>query len=311
MIFDNKEILNNYKWLKQKNRPMIISSNYDGLFCAALLNHHLNWNLVGYYNQESLWISQQAIEQKEDIIWVDLNILPKQGKAVGGHIVSVDGFIPKGFESSCNPNILDGLTANSFESKFPFSTLIFLLWLYDIKVNDDKMSKLLILNTDATWLKWQNYNENCNKWMQKLSNYNFDSLFKNVNTKSFDNQIDKLLYPTLLSINAMKEFGKLKSKFLNIVNKELIINPDWDQDSIMILFELISNHLNWNVPKLPKIIKRIDGEKNKCALKEVKAKGIDHFIKNKNIFSYAITNPHSFSYTTFGRIKKRILDAKP
>jgi len=311
MIFDNKEILNNYKWLKQKNRPMIISSNYDGLFCAALLNHHLNWNLVGYYNQESLWISQQAIEQKEDIIWVDLNILPKQGKAVGGHIVSVDGFIPKGFESSCNPNILDGLTANSFESKFPFSTLIFLLWLYDIKVNDDKMSKLLILNTDATWLKYQNYTENCNEWIEKLSNYNFDKLFENVNSKIFDDEIDKLLYPTLLSINSMKEFGKLKSKFLNIVNKELIINPDWDEDSIMRIFELISNHLKWRVPNLPKINHRIDGMKHKCSLKKVKEKGINNFIKEKNIFSYAITNPKQFSYTSFGNNKKRVLDAKP
>ena len=66
--------------------------------CASLLKHHLNWNLVGYYNQESLWISDEAVNKKKDIIWVDLNILPKEGKAIGGHIVSVDGYIPKGFE---------------------------------------------------------------------------------------------------------------------------------------------------------------------------------------------------------------------
>ena len=310
MIFNNKNILKKYPWLKQKNMPMIISSNYDGLFCASLLKHHLNWNLVGYYNQESLWISKEAIEQKKEIIWVDLNILPKQGKAVGGHIVSVDGFIPNGFETSCNPNILDQLTANSFESKFPFSTLIFLLWLYDIKINKNKMSKLLILNTDASWLKYQNYTKNCEQWIKKLSGFNFENLFHNVNTKKFDNDIDKLLYPTLLSIQSRKEFGKLKSKFLNIINKELIINPDWDQDAIMTIFELISNHLNWNIPTLPQITKRIDGVKYKCSLKEVKEKGINNFIKEKHIFSYAITNPKQFSYTTFGQTKKRILDAK-
>ncbi len=270
MIFDTKKILKIYPWLKKKKMPMIISSSYDGLLCSALLKHHLDWNLVGYYNHESLWISQQAIELKKEIIWVDLNILPKQGKAIGGHIVSVDGFIPKGFESSCNPNILDGLTASSFKSKFPFSTLIFLIWLYKINIPKDTMAKLLILNTDATWLKWQNYNQNCQNWVEKLTGFNWDSLFLDVDSKSFDRSIDQLLYPALLSINSMKEFGKLQSNFLNIINKELIINPDWDEDSIMCLFQLISNHLNWNTPDIPKIIKRIDGLKSKCLLSKVK-----------------------------------------
>ena len=71
---------------------------------------------------------------------------------------------------------------------------------------------------------------------------------------------------------------------LNIVNKELIINPDWDEDSIMRIFELISNHLKWGVPNLPKINRRIDGMKHKCSLKKVKEKGINNFIKEKNIF---------------------------
>ena len=127
MIFDTQTIFNKYPWLLKKQLPMIVSSNYDGLICASFLHHYLNWELVGYYNHESLWVSDSAISQKENIIWVDLNILPKQGKAVGGHIVSVDGFIPKGFETSCNPNILNNLTAHSFHEKFPFSTLIFLM----------------------------------------------------------------------------------------------------------------------------------------------------------------------------------------
>ena len=102
------------------------------------------------------------------------------------------------------------------------------------------MAKLLILNTDATWLKWQNYNENCQNWTEKFPNFDWKKLFENVNSKSFDQSIDKLLYPVLLSIDSMKNFGKLKSNFLNITNKELIINPDWDEDSMMCLFELMA-----------------------------------------------------------------------
>lgn len=311
MIFDTKKILKTYPWLKKKKMPMIISSSYDGLLCAALLKHHLNWDLVGYYDHESLWVSEKAIQNKKEIIWVDLNILPKQGKAVGGHIVSVDGFIPKGFETSCNPNIMGGLTADSFTSKFPFSTLIFLIWLYKINLPKDLMAKLLILNTDATWLKWQNYNKNCQDWIEKFPGFNWEKLFFEVNSKSFDQSIDQLLYPSLLSINAMKTFGKLKSNFLNITNKELVINPDWDEDSIMCLFQLIANHLNWNTPNMPKIVKRIDGTKNKCLLSEVKQIGLNKLISEKHIFSYAITSPKYFSYTSFGKSKKRVLDAKP
>jgi len=309
MIFNTDQIFANYPWLKKRKLPMIISSSYDGLLCASLLKHHLDWDLVGYYNHESLWVSQQAIDSKKDIIWVDLNILPKQGKAVGGHIVSVDGFIPKGFETSCNPNILDGLTAKSFHSKFPFSTLLFLIWLYKIDYSPDLMSKLLLLNTDATWLKWQNYNDNCNKWLLKLPDFNWQNLFNAVDSKQFDKSIDRLLYPSLLAITSMKTFGKLKSKFLNIVNKELIINPDWDEDSIMQLFQLFSNHLSWEAPKLPHIIRRIDGQRKKCLLSEVKKIGLNQMISKEHIFSYAITSPQYFSYTTFGKKHKRVLDA--
>ena len=83
----------------------MISADYDGLLCAAFLHHHLNWRLEGYYNLENLWISEDAEQNRKELIWVDLNILPIQGKAVGGHIISWDKEIPKGFETSCNPNI--------------------------------------------------------------------------------------------------------------------------------------------------------------------------------------------------------------
>tara|TARA_B100000953_G_scaffold112878_1_gene92962 strand:- start:123 stop:1058 length:936 start_codon:yes stop_codon:yes gene_type:complete len=311
MIFDTEQIFKDYPWLLKKKLPMIISSNYDGLICASFLHHHLDWDLVGYYNHESLWIGEQAINQKKDIIWVDLNILPKQGKAIGGHIVSVDGFIPKGFETSCNPNILNQLTSDNFNSKFPFSTLIFLLWLYGFNCPKSEIAKLFILNSDATWLKWQNYHNNCEEWISKLSNFNWQELFYKVNTKTFDKQIDQLLYPELLSISSLKSFGKLSSKFLNIKNREFLVNPDWDEDLILNFFQLIGKHLLWSNPKLPKIIKRVDGIKKKCLLSDVKKIGLNNFIDKKYIFSYAITSPRYFSYTTFGQNKKRVIDVNP
>ena len=101
-----KNIFKKFDWLKNKERPFIISADYDGLISSVFLSHFLKWNLVGYYNMEKIWISKGGINNKNELIWVDLNILPIQGRAIGGHIVSIEEQTPRGFETSCNPNLL-------------------------------------------------------------------------------------------------------------------------------------------------------------------------------------------------------------
>ena len=100
MIFKRNQLIKQFPWLQEKNLPMIISADYDGLICAAFLHHYLNWHLEGFYDLTNIWVTDKAKTFKNDLIWVDLNILPKQGRTIGGHIISIDGSIPKGFESS-------------------------------------------------------------------------------------------------------------------------------------------------------------------------------------------------------------------
>ena len=102
-----KNIFKKFQWLKDKNHSFIISADYDGLICSAFLSHFLDCNLVGYYNMEKIWISKEGLEQKKDLIWVDLDIVPKAGKTLGGHIVILDKQLPTGLKSSCNPNIIN------------------------------------------------------------------------------------------------------------------------------------------------------------------------------------------------------------
>ena len=66
--------------------------------------------------------------------------------------------------------------------------------------------------------------------------------------------------------------------------------------------------MHWSNPQVPQIVNRIDGQKNTIYLKDVKKNGLNKFIDQKNIFSYAITSPQKFSYTSFGKTKKRIID---
>ena len=155
MVFNRNKLFNSFPWLKEKKLSMIVSADYDGLISASFLHHHLNWKLEGYYDLSNIWISKSGIKKKKDLIWVDLNILPHQGRAIGGHIISFSENIPKGFESSCNPNIIAGITANNFNRKFPFSTLIYLLWLHRIEIKKTLLARLLVLHSDSAWLKLQ------------------------------------------------------------------------------------------------------------------------------------------------------------
>ena len=298
-----KNIFKNFKWLKNKEMSFIISADYDGLICAAFLSHYLGWKLVGYYNMQKIWISQEGLDQKKNLIWVDLNIVPKAGKAIGGHITILDNQMPQGLATSCNPNLLRKITNHNFKDKYPFSTLSFLMWLYNIEFPKNDIGKFLILHSDATWLKYQKYKKNVSNWLDFLEIFNWELLFKDVDSIAYEKKIDQSYYPLLMNANAISGFSKLTSKHLKIKSRESKFNPDWDLDIVLNLFELFGKYLSWDPPELPKIVSKINGEKNKISINDVKKIGLKSFIKKNKIFSYAITSPAIFKYTVFDKIK--------
>ena len=299
MKINRKNILKKYKWLNEKKRSFIISADYDGAICASFLNHYLNWDLVGYYNFNSIWLSQKAVDNKKELIWVDLNILPLSGRSVGGQIVSLGDEIPRGFNTSCNANLIAEITNKNFNKKFPFSTLLFLMWLHNINLKSSDIGKLLILHSDNTWMKIQKYSKNTNWWKDLLADFNWDKLFSEVNSMQYESKIDQCLYPELKYIDAISGFSKLTSKHLKIKSRESKFNPDWDADIIIKLFELFAKNLNWTPPILPHIITRIEGERFKLPISHINAIGLNVFLKTNKVFSYAITSPTDFNYTNF------------
>ena len=159
---------------------------------------------------------------------------------------------------------------------------------------------MLVLHSDSCWLKAQNYNENFDEWTNALSDYDWKWLFRNVLSKTFEKRIDDILYPNLSSIYAISGYSKLKSKNLYLQSRELKVNPDWDEDIIYNLFKMFGTNLNWTPPELPRIIDRVDGQKNKISLKDVKNIGLIKFLNQKRVFSYTITSPQTLIYTSFG-----------
>lgn len=282
----------------------MISADYDGLICAAFLHQHLNWRLSGYYDLENLWISAFAEQNNKDLIWVDLNILPVQGKAVGGHIINYGEGNPKGFKSSCNPNILAGISADSFDKKFPLSTVLFLFWLYKNPLPTEFKALALLLHADAGWLKIQSYPENCRSWFEILANYDWQIAFKKSLSKTFERRMDQIIYPLLADLGALSGKSKLSGKNLGVKSRQFQFNPDWDEDVMLDLLTLFANVFKWTPPKLPKIIRRIEGQRKKINLREVKKLGLKPFLKKNKVFSYAISSPEIFNYTSFGTDRK-------
>jgi len=308
MIFNQKYIFQQYPWLKEKNRQFIISADYDGLICAGFLHHYLDWELVGYYNFEHIWISKEGLKNKSDLIWVDLNILPSQGKAIGGHIITLDGHIPHGFMSSCNPNILAGISAENFNQKYPFSTILFLYWLHKIVLSDKIMEKALLLHADAVWLKMQKYPKNIENWAKRLPGIDWEYLFNFANTKLIEETVDQELYPMLAHLGAVSGKSKLKSKHRKIHSKEYKFNPDWDEDVILSLLNLFAIHFKWTPPKVPQIEKCISGKRYKIPISKIKSKKLSTVLREQRVFSYAIPSPNYFNFTTFGSVRKSPLN---
>ena len=300
MQIKRKNIFKQYKWLKEKNKFFIISADYDGLICASFLHHHLNWKLSGYYDYNSIWLSEDALKNKKDLIWVDLNILPSSGKSIGSQIVTLNNN-PIGLKTSCNPNIINNINSTNFNMKFPFSTLLFLMWLHKINYSREDIGKLLILNSDNSWMKIQKYSKNIDSWTNILSDFNWEDFKKNINTIDYENKIDQYLYPKLINIGAVSGYSKLTSKYLNIRSRECKFNPDWDSDIILKLFNLFAENLKWTPPKLPEIIKRIEGKKLTINIDQIKKIGLDKFFKKYKVFSYAITSPKILKYTIFNK----------
>jgi hypothetical protein len=309
MILKRNDIVEKFPWLKDRDCRFITSADYDGLICAAFLHHYLNWELVGFYDLESIWVTEKGMHHREDLIWVDLNILPRQGRAIGGHIVSPEGELPSGFETSCNPNILTDVTASEFHRKFPFSTVIFLMWLHNTPVPVKDRARMWVLHSDSAWLKYQNFKANAQSWVKICAEYPWQKLFRLVTSVKFEKYVDEMFYPHLAELGGVSSRGKLKSLNRKIPARQFQFNPDWDEDVVYRLFSEFGNDLKWTPPEYPSPLKRIEGIRHRIPLREVKKQGLNTFLRTKKVFSYAIPSPGIFNYTTFGHVKKSPMDA--
>jgi hypothetical protein len=276
---------------------MIISNDLDGLLSAAFLHHHLGWQVSGYYDCATLWLSSPAKENKADLIWVDQDICHPACTAMGHHILTLTDRIPAALQNMLNPNLLAGVGAHAFTNKYPFSTILFLLWLYEIEARRDLVARLLILHADSAWINIQHYSENALRWQQLLSAYDWKWLVNQVDTEQFELRMQDQLFPRLDRLGGAHPTGGNSSRHFQLQGSQLRFDPDWDEDIALGLWDLAGTCLKWSPPAAPLIEHRIEGHRSTTTLTSVAHQNFPDNLIQDGTFSYAITHGDRINFT--------------
>jgi len=292
-----KEVFQRFPWLRERDRPMVISTDADGLLSAAFLHHHLGWQVTGYYDSATLWLSAMTDKQRERLVWVDLDICRPGCPALGHHILTLTGATSPALGYVCNPNLLAGIGADDFKSKYPFSTIVFLLWLHEVALRRDLMARLLVLHADSGWINCQHYGDNCRSWQHRLPGYDWRWLFNQVDTERFEQRMRDQLYPRLERLGTCHSQGLTRSRHLGLAGGQLRFNPDWDEDIILGLYSLAGTYLKWSPPSAPVIVRRMEGRRTTAPLESAASKGFPGKLISSGVFSYAIISRDSINFT--------------
>ena len=296
-ILDRGAITSSFPWLLDRDLPMIISTDEDGLLSAAFLHHHLGWRIAGYYDCSTLWLSRLGQGQVKKLVWVDLDIVRHKHRAIGHHILTQGEEANKGLQHVCNPNLLASIGLRQFAHKYPFSTILFLLWIHNIALKKDLMARLMTLHADSTWLNVQRYPENCREWQQRLPDYDWRWLFQQVDSELFEKRIKEKLLPQVQQLGQYAEIGQIRSRHLDIPGGQMKFNPDWDVDAVHGYFRLIGTHLKWSPPPIPEITNVIEGKRSEMKITVSNGANLPAQLQIQGLFSYAFTLRDTLNFT--------------
>ena len=91
------------KILLTDNQKCIVNTDIDGILTGLLLQHHLNWEVVGFCDsKDTIWITPGLIEKIEDVIFLDIYVAHPSLKCIDQHIVAKDS--NHGLHLAKNPN---------------------------------------------------------------------------------------------------------------------------------------------------------------------------------------------------------------
>ncbi|SHJ03211.1 hypothetical protein SAMN02745751_01604 [Dethiosulfatibacter aminovorans DSM 17477] len=131
--------MENRKWHKEINgeeQKLILTDDIDSLLSCAILNQLFNIQVGGFFSWETLYLTKEHAWL--DPIYIDCDL--SKGKCFGNHFTVIEN------PEAMNMNTIRKIKRNGYCRKYPFSTTLLILSLYNIDLSNmtDEQLKILI-----------------------------------------------------------------------------------------------------------------------------------------------------------------------
>lgn len=213
-----------------KRNQLHINLDFDGMLCAALVSKVFpgKFKIVGYNDsKEKIWFFPEYV--KELCVFLDFYKREEGAMCIDQHMLDYDKIRYEEFKFNPNRDLIPTLTSNNYYGKYPFSTFLYILYIFekeglisnsDIKL-DTELSKgvylgYLIFRADSTLFDYIVYNENSEKWLNKME----EDLPENSLIRQIHNEFRKIIennkeIKSLINKNSYNKLLRKKSYDIN------------------------------------------------------------------------------------------------
>lgn len=310
------EIENNIKSIFQPNRKCIVNTDLDGILSGMILQHFLNWDVVGYSSccgkpNDELWL-MDTNEDIKDCVFVDLPVSIREISVIDQHFVAFNDQSISEYESNdnkANPNIMRKRVFKNksgiceYTSKYPFGTVHFILavlenlhiidskFVFDFKrkINNFDLADL-ILRADRVIGNTNSYTANCIDW----ANWIIDIGGNNAKTLF---EIVKNEYPTrkITERNVERKLIEIGCSGIDGDCSNLFRNKDYSK--MRNYFSFLSDSIG--LPTLPVFVvhdfNKLHGRR--FEINNYQFDIVNNESKKNNVFSFAFVTMRALSLT--------------
>lgn len=294
-----------------------MGDDLDGALSTALfLSFHPNARIIGMYQQYTQVIYSYLFDEEQlaKSIWLDLDVYHSRCRSLGHHIVRLtnNDRLP-GLETSCNLNELTGTHFRNFRQKYPLGTTHFLMYLYQEEIPPIPDSDLLLWLADSSYINGQSkrrshyglsdgYRWNVSDWLQ--NHIPVDSLletFELIDTIEFERRMQRFQNEVMLPRGFSPGRGQVGSRHLGL--RGFQCQPVGNlSDFLTRMFRLISETTGWevlddNLADVKTWNRSLVGTRRNVQVRPVRNQGLDRFLSDQNVFSYAIQSNTTINFT--------------
>ena len=299
--FEKSKIINQYPWIQETGRKMVVGTDLDAMLSALLLSQYNNWDIIGFYDFTTIYYEKdQSIETLRQSVWVDLDVYRSEIASIGHHILTLEpNQVLNGHVNSLNPNLIRNTSYRNFSKKYPLGTIHFLAWLLGIDLPDDSNGKYLFWLPDSSWINAQShrFRENVSEWLTECIPLPMLSrTFDEIDTKEYELGMKDFFQVLSENTGFQSIRGQVKSRHLEMSGMQCIMTIV-DNKNIQ-RFSALANFVNklygWRIPRIPNDLTRINGRRCSTDTDFV------NILNREDVFSYVFPYFKTINYTSFG-----------